>query len=118
VTQWLSVGGDTTLRQLGKKWGVASEDVEVFLEGLFETLVAKHLLVPVQLKGPRTSLCPTYPRSIKWMRTRSPLRWTRSVAMQQLSQTVPSTHTSPGGEIYSTSMLSRAHLLVKSESLV
>lgn len=51
VTQWLSASGDTTLRQLAKKWGVASEDVEVFLEGLFETLVAKHLLVPVQLKG-------------------------------------------------------------------
>lgn len=51
VTQWLSAGGDTTLRQLAKKWGVEADGIEEFLEGLFETLVAKRLLVPVQLKG-------------------------------------------------------------------
>jgi SOS-response transcriptional repressor LexA len=51
VTQWLSQGGDTTLRQLAKKWGVVPDDIESFLEDLFATLVMKRLLVPVQLKG-------------------------------------------------------------------
>lgn len=51
VTQWLSDGGDTTLRQVAKKWGVAPDDVPEFVEGLFEALVAKRMLVPVQLKG-------------------------------------------------------------------
>jgi len=41
VTQWLSQGGDTTLRQLAKKWGVAAGDVEPFLGGLFAALVGE-----------------------------------------------------------------------------
>ena len=51
VTQWLSGSGDTTLRQLARKWDVPPDDVEGFLEGLFEILIAKGLLVSVQLKG-------------------------------------------------------------------
>jgi len=51
VTQWLSDAGSTTLRQLAKKWGVLDELIEPFLEGLFDTLVDRRLLVPVQLKG-------------------------------------------------------------------
>ncbi len=53
VTQWLSSGGDTTPRQIAKKWGVASDSIESFLEGLFAYLVESRLLVPVQLKGSR-----------------------------------------------------------------
>ena len=51
VTQWLSGGGDTTLRQIARKWGVATESIESFLEGLFAYLVESRLLVPVRLKG-------------------------------------------------------------------
>ena len=52
VTQWLS-SGDTTMRQIAKKWGVAAESAELFLESLFEYLVAGKFLVPVRLKGAR-----------------------------------------------------------------
>ncbi len=53
IAQWLSERGDTTIRQIARKWGVESEHTEVFLEGLFEFLVNQELLVPVQLKGSR-----------------------------------------------------------------
>ena len=51
VTQWLSAGGDTTMRQVARKWGVAAEAVEPFLESLFGFLVERGLLGPVRLKG-------------------------------------------------------------------
>lgn len=51
VTQWFSESGDTTLRQLAKKWGMASDEVVPFLESLFEALITSRLLVSVQLKG-------------------------------------------------------------------
>ena len=51
VTQWLSDGGETTIRGMARKWGVRAEDVEPFLEGLFDFLVERGLLVPVRLKG-------------------------------------------------------------------
>ena len=51
VTQWLSAGGDTTLRQIARKWGVESESIETFLESLFAYLVESRLLAPVRLKG-------------------------------------------------------------------
>jgi hypothetical protein len=51
VTQWLSERGDTTIRQIGKKWGVPGDDAETFLEGMFRFLVDQRLLVPVRLKG-------------------------------------------------------------------
>ena len=53
VTQWLSAGGDTTMRQIARKWGVAAEAIESFLERLFDFLVERGLLVPVRLKGAR-----------------------------------------------------------------
>ncbi len=53
VTQWLSNGGDTTLRQIARKWGVAPDSIESFLEGLFTYLIESRLLVSVRLKGSR-----------------------------------------------------------------
>ena len=51
VAQWVSDRGDTTIRQIARKWGVQPEYVEPFIEGLFGFLVEQHLLAPVQLKG-------------------------------------------------------------------
>ena len=51
VTQWLSDRGDTTIRQMAKKWGAPAEGVEDFLTGLFRLLTGKGLLKPVRLKG-------------------------------------------------------------------
>jgi len=51
VTQWLSDRGDTTIRQIARKWGVDAEQMEEFLHGLFALLVEHRLLVPVRLKG-------------------------------------------------------------------
>ncbi|HRX87181.1 MAG TPA: helicase-related protein, partial [Phycisphaerae bacterium] len=51
VTQWLSERGDTTVRQIAKKWGIPGEDVEAFLTSLFDHLKERKLLVPVRLKG-------------------------------------------------------------------
>ncbi len=53
VTQWISERGDTTIRQIAKKWGVPSEEVESFLRSLFDSLVERGLLKPVKLKGAR-----------------------------------------------------------------
>jgi hypothetical protein len=38
VTQWLSDRGDTTIRQMARKWWVQPDAVEPFLEGLFKLL--------------------------------------------------------------------------------
>ena len=51
VTQWLSAAGDTTMRQIARRWSVAAEETEPFLESLFEWLVDRGLLVSVRLKG-------------------------------------------------------------------
>ena len=53
VTQWLSDRGDTTMRQVAAKWGVAREEVERVLESLFDLLIRRRLLVSVRLKGSR-----------------------------------------------------------------
>ena len=53
VMQWLSSTGDTTLRQIAKKWGEPPDSVEPFLESLFEFLVQRQLLKPVRLLGAR-----------------------------------------------------------------
>lgn len=53
VTQWFSGSGETALKQLAKKWGVASDDTENFLEGFFQFLVERRLLLPVTLRGAR-----------------------------------------------------------------
>jgi len=58
VTQWLSERGDTTIRQMARKWGVAADDVVGFVEGLFETLTSAGFLKPVQLKGSRRNPLP------------------------------------------------------------
>jgi ATP-dependent helicase YprA (DUF1998 family)/SOS-response transcriptional repressor LexA len=58
VTQWLSEGGDTTVRQIAKKWGVPADNTEEFLKGLFDFLVDKKLLKPVRLKGSKGNPLP------------------------------------------------------------
>ena len=58
VLQWISERGDTTLRQVAKKWGVPANDVESFLEGLFDLLKDQGLLVPVTLKGSKGGALP------------------------------------------------------------
>ncbi|MFA5786294.1 MAG: DEAD/DEAH box helicase [Actinomycetota bacterium] len=58
VTQWLSEKGDTTIRQMAKKWGVPADHAEVFLEGLFRFLANERLLVPVSLKGSKGNPLP------------------------------------------------------------
>ncbi|HPW17808.1 MAG TPA: DEAD/DEAH box helicase [Candidatus Aminicenantes bacterium] len=51
IIQWLSSRGDTTVRQIARKWGVESDDIDTFAKGLFDLLVERGLLVPVRLKG-------------------------------------------------------------------
>ncbi len=58
VVQWLSGAGDTTLRQLARRWGVQPDKVESFLQELFEQLVDRKLLVPVRLRGSRGNPLP------------------------------------------------------------
>jgi hypothetical protein len=58
VTQWLSSRGDTTIRQIAKKWGVRTDDAEPLLDGLFKFLVQAKLLVPVRLKGSKGNSLP------------------------------------------------------------
>ena len=58
ITQWLSDGGETTVRQIAGKWGVAPGDTEQFLEGLFAFLKGLGLLKPVRLKGARGGALP------------------------------------------------------------
>ncbi|MEI7672867.1 MAG: helicase-related protein, partial [Deltaproteobacteria bacterium] len=59
VTQWLSArGGDTTIRQIARKWGVPTENVEGFLGGLFDLLVKTGFLKPVRLKGSKGNPLP------------------------------------------------------------
>ena len=53
VMQWLSSAGDTTMRQIAKKWGVLPDEVEPFLEGLFAFLRRWQLIKPVRLLGGR-----------------------------------------------------------------
>ncbi len=51
VTQWIPERGETTIRQMARKWGVNGDGVEEFLEGLFTMLVDVGLLTSVRLKG-------------------------------------------------------------------
>lgn len=53
VIQWLSDRGDTTIRQIVRKWGIPPLEAESFVEELFAFLVDAELLVPVKLKGAR-----------------------------------------------------------------
>jgi len=58
VTQWLSERGDTTIRQMARKWGVKTNHAEQFLEGLSKFLVGQQLLRPVRLKGSKGNPLP------------------------------------------------------------
>ena len=58
VMQWLSSAGDTTMRQIAKKWGEPSDSVTPFLEGLFAFLVEQRLLKPVRLLGSKGKALP------------------------------------------------------------
>jgi ATP-dependent helicase YprA (DUF1998 family)/SOS-response transcriptional repressor LexA len=58
VTQWLSDRGDTTVRQIARKWGVAPDNMDEFLESLFAMLVKQELLVPVRLRGSKGKVLP------------------------------------------------------------
>src|SRR5690606_17494971 len=53
VTQWLPSAGETTIRQMARKWGVPNEEIEEFLESLFDMLIDRGLLRPVTLRGAR-----------------------------------------------------------------
>jgi len=58
VVQWTSDRGDTTVRQMARKWGVSPDDIPGFLEDLFGMLTTSGLLVPVKLKGSRGNPLP------------------------------------------------------------
>ena len=58
VMQWLSNAGDTTMRQIAKKWGEPADSVALFLKGLFTFLVDQHLLKPVRLLGSKGKALP------------------------------------------------------------
>ena len=58
VTQWLSDRGDTTIRQIARKWGASADTVEALLESLFAFLVERQLLAAVRLKGSRGRALP------------------------------------------------------------
>ena len=58
VMQWLSSAGDTTMRQIARKWGEPADSVGSFLEGLFAFLVEKQFLKPVRLLGSRGNALP------------------------------------------------------------
>ena len=51
VVQWLGERGDTTLKQMAKKWGVKDHHLADFLERLFTFLVDQRLLQAVTLNG-------------------------------------------------------------------
>ena len=53
VLQWLSDGGQTTMKQMAAKWGAEPEQAEELLRSLFETLAERGLLKQVQLLGAR-----------------------------------------------------------------
>jgi ATP-dependent helicase YprA (DUF1998 family)/SOS-response transcriptional repressor LexA len=53
VIQWLSARGDTTLRQIARKWGVKPDETADFVESLFRFVVDEQLIVPVRLLGAR-----------------------------------------------------------------
>ncbi len=58
VIQWLSAVGDTTMRQIARKWGEPPDSVTGFLEDLFAVLVEQDLLKPVRLLGQRGKALP------------------------------------------------------------
>ena len=53
VLQWLSDGGQTTMKQMAVDWGAEPGQAEELLRGLFEMLVERGFLQSVQLLGAR-----------------------------------------------------------------
>ncbi len=58
VAQWLSERGDTTFRQIARKWGVETEDIPGVLESLFKMLCETEFLKPVVLTGEKGRALP------------------------------------------------------------
>ena len=58
TNQWLSDAGETTIRQIAKKWGAEPGIVPNLLESLFAFLVERRLLVPVVLEGAKGRALP------------------------------------------------------------
>lgn len=59
IQQVLSSRGETIARQAARRWGVPTDDVESFLEGLWQALVGDlKLLVSVTLRGGRNHALP------------------------------------------------------------
>lgn len=59
VVQWISESGETTVRQIVKKWGVPTNDIREVLESLFTFLCKEKYLKPVQLKGSKGNPLPS-----------------------------------------------------------
>ncbi len=54
VKQWLSGGGETVARRAARRWGLPVDDIETFLEELWDLVGDQlELLVPVTLRGSR-----------------------------------------------------------------
>ena len=59
VTQWLSERGDTVVRQAARNWGVAQEELSVFVEALWRHLCDDlRLLAPITLTGSKGGALP------------------------------------------------------------
>ncbi|MES3036189.1 MAG: DEAD/DEAH box helicase [Gemmatimonadota bacterium] len=58
VLQWLSDRGDTAIRMIARSWGVLPDDMQPFLETLFDALKSRGLLRAVTLKGSRGNALP------------------------------------------------------------
>lgn len=58
VVQWWSDKGDTVIRLIARGWGVAPDQMEAFLESLFDDLVKHGLLRPVTLKSAKGKALP------------------------------------------------------------
>ena len=58
VVQWLTDRGETVMQQIAKKWRVREQEMQGFLERLFQFLVDIQLLKPVKLIGARSNPLP------------------------------------------------------------
>ena len=58
VVQWMSDHGTTTIKQITKKWGVAANDAQSFIESLFEFLKDQKFLKAVRLLGQKGTPLP------------------------------------------------------------
>jgi hypothetical protein len=61
IVQWLSERGDTLVRQVLRKWGVAPSGIDVWADELWNALAAAGVIVPVTLKGERGNPLPRCP---------------------------------------------------------